>query len=226
MEWSSAKRLSNEMLALENINSNYVSHDKFYMIKISYTQDIPDLIDVMLLAQELLWTEPQPCCVYVSTYGIILIFPCLLEGEEHNMNGKHNSLISKYAIKMYQIVTENTESQPYYLDECINIKIVECITQTQVVAYIAWIMLSTAQRTMQLLSNGKITDNLLSFKTNTELTDILEKECNIEWNKISNNDKYGSLLRVNKENMKTPYEEMSGPIDAREMYKYNKFIFE
>ena len=174
MSWSNVKRLTSEMEALENESSRFVRSEDYYVVRVQLENNA-DSMETQRLAEDMLCSSPQPIAVYHCLDEVVLIFSCMSEGNSHQFNGDHHRIISKY-VTLFARANKNVKN--------INVKIVEFETQTQIITYMGWIVFQTSQRAMKRLSGGKITDNLLYFRTERELRDKLRDEANIVWNAV------------------------------------------
>ena len=139
------------------------------------------------------------------------------EGNSHQFNGDHHRIVSKYATLFARAPVGNVNN--------INVKIIEFETQTQVVTYMGWLVFQTSQRAMKRLSGGKITDNLLYFRTERELRDKLCDEANVVWNEVESSERYGTFIRLRRKGDKIVTSKLSEFFDAREYKRYVDFIF-
>ena len=139
------------------------------------------------------------------------------EGNSHQFNGDHHRIVSKYATLFARAPVGNVNN--------INVKIIEFETQTQVVTYMGWLVFQTSQRAMKRLSGGKITDNLLYFRTERELRDKLCDEANVVWNEVEPSERYGTFIRLHRKGDKIVTSKLSEFFDAREHKRYVDFIF-
>ena len=213
MLWSSVKRLTNEMEALENESNRFVRSEDYYVVRVQLENNVDSMEN---FAEDMLCSSPQPIAVYHCPDEVALIFSCMSEGNIHQFNGDHHRIISKYTT-LFARANENVNN--------INVKIVEFETQTQIITYMGWIVFQTSQRAMKRLSRGKITDNLLYFRTERELRDMLRDEVNVVWNAVEPSERYGTFIRLRCKCDKIITSKLSSRFDARENKRYIDFIF-
>ena len=202
------------MNALENESNRFVPSESYYVIRVQLGQTA-QTTPTDLIAEEMLCSEPQPIAVYHCNDEVVLIFSCMTDGEAHQFGGDHHRIVSKYATSFARAN-----------EGIIDAKIIEFGTQTQIITYLGWIVFRTSQRVMKRLSNGKITDNLLYFRTEKELRDLLaEPPENIVWNTIDSSERYGTFIRLRCKRDKVVTVSLSEPFNAREYKRYDNFIF-
>ena len=216
MSWSSVKRLTSEMEALENESNRFVRSEDYYVVRVQLENNADSIEN---FAEYMLCSSPQPIAVYHCPDEVALIFSCMSEDNPsggHQFNGDHHRIISKYAT-LFARANENVKN--------INVKIVEFETQTQIITYMGWVVFQTSQRAMKRLSGGKITDNLLYFRTERELRDKLCDEVNVVWNTVEPSERYGTFIRLRRKRNKIITSKLSEFFDARENKRYVDFIF-
>ena len=213
MSWSSVKRLTNEMEELENESNSFVLSEEYYVVRVQLENNVDSMEN---FAEDMLCSSPQPIAVYHCPDEVVLIFSCMSEGNSHQFNGDHHRIVSKYAT-LFARANKNVKN--------INVKIAEFETQTQVITYMGWIVFQTSQRAMKRLSGGKITDNLLYFRTERELRDKLRDEANVVWNAVEPSERYGTFIRLRRKRDKFITLKFSELFDARENKRYINFIF-
>jgi len=213
MSWSSVKRLTNEMISIENNSSKFIPKDNYYIVKIRIDEQKNN--EMKNLAELMLYSSPQPICVYYTCSEVDLVFSCVEEDEVHQFEGSHHRIVSHYA---KEFARESKKSN------IVDINIVELNSQTQVITYLGWVVFQTSQNAMQKLSDGKITDKLVHFRTEKELQDILTQE-GVDWDKVSSFEKYGTFIRLRKKKDNVYITELSEQFDAREYKRYTSFIF-
>ena len=221
MSWSSVKRLTSKMEALENESNRFVRFEDYYVVRVQLentgTCGTCTCDSIKNFAEDMLCSSPQPIAVYHCSDEVALIFSCMSEGNSHQFNGDHHRIISKYATLFARAPVSNVKN--------INVKIIEFETQTQVITYMGWIVFQTSQRAMKRLSGGKITDNLLYFRTERELRDKLRDEANVVWNAVEPSERYGTFIRLRRKHNKIITSKLSEFFDAREYKRYVDFIF-
>ena len=217
MAWSSVKRLASEMESLENESNRFVRSEDYYVVRVQL-ENTSRGDSMENFAEDILCSSPQPIAVYHCQDEVALIFSCMSEGvfQTHQFNGDHHRIVSKYAT-LFARANENVKN--------INVKIVEFETQTQVITYMGWLVFQTSQRAMKRLSGGKITDNLLYFRTERELRDKLRDEANVVWNAVEPSERYGTFIRLRRKHDKIITSKFSSKFDARENKRYVDFIF-
>ena len=216
MAWSSVKRLTSEMEALENESNRFIRSEDYYVVRVQLENTDNTCDSMKNFAKDMLCSSPQPIAVYHCRDEVALIFSCMSEGNIHQFNGDHHRLVSKYAT-LFARANENLKN--------INVKIVEFETQTQVITYMGWLVFQSSQRAMKRLSGGKITDNLLYFRTERELRDKLRNEANVVWNAVEPSERYGTFIRLRRKHDKIITSKFSEFFDARENKRYVDFIF-
>jgi hypothetical protein len=216
---SSVKGLQNEIKNLENESSFIISTDKYYIVKIEYTEgnaegDVEDK-GVKKIAEEFLCSDPQPLSVQIFSDKLLLLFSCVEESQQH-FQGGDISLIISYFVHAFsnKIKCKNITARTIHFQ-----------TQTQIFAYFAYVIFNHSQNVMIEKSNGSITQKELQFLTENELINLLDKNSQIKWNDIPQYEKYGSLLRLRSKKGKMRILEMTEIFDARNAEKYIKFIF-
>ena len=214
MSWSSVKRLTSEMEALENESNRFVWSEDYYVVRVQLENNVDSMEN---FAKDMLCSSPQPIAVYYCPDEVVLIFSCMSEGNSHQFNGDHHRIVSKYATLFARAPVGNVNN--------ISVKIVEFETQTQIVTYMGWIVFQASQRAMKRLSRGKITDNLLYFRTERELQDMLREKVNVVWNEVEPSERYGTFIRLRCKGDKIVTSKLSEFFDAREYKRYVDFIF-
>jgi hypothetical protein len=81
------------------------------------------------------------------------------------------------------------------------------------------------RETLIRLSNGKLTQKELNFRTENELKELIVERCNIDMDNVDPIEKYGELVRMKRTKTKAIYTKLSEPFDARDIKKYTGFIF-
>lgn len=213
MSWSSVKRLTNEMETFESDSNKFVDPECYFIIRVHLEGNNDD--SLKSFAKNILCVPPQPVAVYYCLDEVVLIFSCLIESHTHQFDGDHQRIISKYAT-LFARANANVEN--------VNVKLVEFQTQTQVITYMGYVVRQLSQRTMKNLSNGKITDNLLNFRTEEELLEILTSE-GVRWDELDSSKKYGTFIRLRRKHDKIVTAKISESFDARETKRYVNFIF-
>lgn len=217
MAWSSVKRLSNEMDSLESDSDRFIQPDMYYIVrfKVDNNDDIQvkTFLPLRNFAESMLSSDPRPAAAYHNIDTISLIFSCSIDSEEHQFSGSHHRIVSKYASALARVVP---------LD--VSVGIIEFETQTQIVTYLGLDIFHTSQNAMKRLSGGKITDNLLHFRTEKELRDMLNDQ-GVDWNDVDPAEKYGTLIKLKSKKGKVTISSLSEHFDARETKRYINFVF-
>ena len=91
MEESSAKRLTTDMLKLEQSHVIIIPPEFHYCLKIRTDRGYTSNLSKMLLK-----SDPKPIFVYYNEDTILLFFSCVGEDNEHQLSGNHSKLVSKY----------------------------------------------------------------------------------------------------------------------------------
>ena len=224
---SNTKRLAGEMSSFEAESSKIIPPSSLYAVKISFDQ-ILSIEDIKKIATDELYSDPRPLSVYYNENTMILFFSYVVENYYlpggsaelfyHQLGGNHHHIVSKY--------TTNFARNPLLITSKITVSIIEFQMQTQVIAYLGWTIFQTSQDMLVKLSNGKITDELLQFRTQSELKDLLLGYTGVKWDDIKPQPKYGCIIKLKRKKNKSFIIEMSESFDARETKKYtNYFVF-
>lgn len=201
---SDIRKMGIEMSNLENRCVKFIDPCYFYIVKVNFRQAVSRKVAEECLSLK----EPKPLCIYHTPFNLFLIFSCVNEGEEHQYNGNHNLIVSKYVC--YFLARDPSFNN-------VSVGIIEFETQNQILTYLMWIVYASSREYLIELSKGKITQNDVNFSTEIEL---LKKYNLVEvWE--NSTEKYGLFLRLSKGNIKS----MSEYLDARNTSKYINFIF-
>ncbi len=227
---SNVKRLHNEIISLEEGSDVCISHDKYYVIRITILQNPLSSSEVHMvdnekytlstIAQELLSlnSKHQPLVTYTHGDEILILFSCLSEGEKHYLNGSQQLLCSEYCNVFYSKLPYNSSTK-------VICRIIEFSTQTKVFAYFSWTVYQCILSTIISLSRNRITEKDTGIFPITELVEMLETKCNIKWSKEDICEKYGTFYKLKKKKSKLYISSMSEAFDAREDRKYITYLF-
>ena len=220
---SNTKRLVSEISAIELESCRIIEPSSLYVVKIAFDNMLSPG-EIKRLATDELYSDPQPVSIYFNDAEIVLIFSYVTENYylpggceifNHQLSGNHHHIVSKYASKFSRILPQSK----------IIVSIVEFQTQIQAIAYMGWVVYNTSQNTFISLSNGKINEDLLQFRTHLELKDILYDKCGVKWDTLDNHVRYGTFLKLKRRKGKIVIKELSENFDARETKRYTNFIF-
>ena len=226
------KHLQNEMNELESINDNNIGRDKYYVITIDLPSHLGGETDsrnttetlsneIHNYAQHLLCqTDNQPNAVYIFGKSISMIF-APTEQKELFLGGSHQKLSSHYGSLLCSWLYNSNLDCGEMVCHC---KIIEVETKAKIFTYFSWKIFSNSQKVMKELSNGKITNNIILRQTKMELKKILEDE-GIDWDKIKSHEKYGTMYSLKKKRAGVVIATLSEVFDARDVKKYESFIF-
>jgi hypothetical protein len=107
----------------------------------------------------------------------------------------------------------------------ITVEMVHLSSKTKVFSYISCIVFLEYRETLIRLSNGKLTQKELNFRTENELKELIVERCNVDMDNVDPIEKYGELVRMKRTKTKAIYTKLSEPFDARDIKKYTGFIF-
>lgn len=225
---SCAKKISNEMITLEGNSAKFIAPSDLYTVKITFGNSTPSIEDIKKIATEELNSTPEPSAVYYNDVEIILMFSYVVENYylldapqelfTHQLEGNHHDIISKYVSKIissYGNALNITQ---------VNAKIIEFNTQNQAVIYLGWVIFEHSQKMLIKLSKNKIKEDLLQFRTQSELKEMLYDLSGVKWDSVAKSSRYGTILKIKKK--KGKLSEFSDLFDAREHKKMISFIFD
>ena len=210
---SSTKRVHNDMHSLEEENITIIPPKDYYALKIKFYSS--EKLD-SLVPEKLLNENPKPLVVYYSHDFMLVLFSCAKELSNHQFNGNHNLIVSKYA---------RFFAQNYPAAKDITVEIVHLHSRTVIFTYLSWIIFQTSQNNLVRLSKGLITPKDLQFLTEKELKTKFSEGNNLKWDDLDPHEKYGTVLHMRQIKKSTEYFGLSELFDARDTKKYTTFIF-
>ena len=209
------KKLEGDLKLIEDQSKRYINNSDLYIVKIELDKkDYASDFEIKSLAEELLCSRPQPLSVYVNDELLLLVFSCDDENP-HQYDGNHHLIVCKYT----SIVLK------YNKNLNINVSLVELNSKLKLITYIKWTIAKYTENVIRRLSNNKIDDRLIYFRTQRELIKILEEEHDVKWKDVEDDIKFGSMVRLVKKKNKIVSEYMSEDFDSRYNQKYIKYIF-
>lgn len=221
---SCTKKISNEMITLEGNSAKIIAPSDLYAVKITFGTSNPSVEDIKKIATEELNSTPEPSAVYFNDTEIILMFSYVVENYylldapqelfTHQLEGNHHDIISKYVSKTIS---------SYGITQ-VNAKIIEFNTQNQAIIYLGWIIFEHSQKMLIKLSKNKIKEDLLQFRTQFELKEMLYDLSGVKWDSVAKSLRYGTILKIKKKKGKLT--EFSDLFDARDHKKMISFIFD
>ncbi len=231
MTQSSIKKLHHDMTSIERNSCRYILPNQYYIVNVT----IPSFSDTEKV-KALLFDQHAPIAIYQSIDRVLLVFSCVEDDKEHELQGDTYLIVSKFTcffandtnmLTCKVLDMPSVSAKPSRLD--ISTRIVCFTTKNEILTYLMWIMYQTTQNAMIHLSGGKLTTKDLQFNTDSENKQLLEK-CGIKWDKCEDFVKYGMILKLKRK--KTDKEtgvtvtKMCEPFDAREIKKFSHFLFD
>lgn len=215
MSTSNLKRLCHEISSIEHDSDRYIPFDSYYIIHTRVLEGQVTHKELESWCKDLLsYKDHQPLVLYLYDHDIYAMYSCLEKGE-HYLKGSHQALCSKYVSYFNNLIKGESKV------EC---RIIEIDTQTQVFAYFSYKVFINSQQSLIDLSNGKLTQKDIVYKTLQELIDML-KETGVDWDEIPKIKRYGTFYKLKKKKNKVTIISMSEKLDFREVKKYNTFLF-
>lgn len=189
-----------------------ISVENYYAVVIK-VDNIPN-IEMKKLAKKFLSDDQYhlPLIVYNYEDTITILFPPSVK----HFDGSYCAIISEYIQRTFR-----------YTDTInhIECRIVEFKSKSNVMIYFTYIIHLNEQQSIKTIGNGNITDVDIGQKTNAELIAILA-DYGIEWGGLLNHEKYGTFYKLKYTKKKISIVSLSELLDAREIERYNDFIFE
>jgi hypothetical protein len=217
---SSTKRVFNEMATFEKDSCKFIDPSHLYIVKIQ----IDDILQEENLKQTLsaeLYDQPEPLAIYFDNTctSIYIIFSYVVENYyfpesfdqtyKHQYEGDHHLIVSKYVSKFISLLPGSK----------ITAKIIEFETQIQMIIYLNCVIFNSSQNAMIKFSKGKIREDILQFRTQTELKAMLLDLSNVKWDSLPSNKKYGAFLKLKRKKNKISVSEFSGQFDDKDIKK-------
>ena len=203
MEWSSFKRLKNEVETITTNSAKYIPGESCFVV---YVHDIVGDNSTYSVCKKLHKKLDIPSS-YHNQEQIVLIYPLPKEGE-HFMNGNQQRIVQFYTTLM----------SDYYDDFIIDI--IEFPTRENEVLFIGYIILCRWRTALRDI--GGVSEKSLNFKTDDECTQEITRD---EWKNADNNVKYGTILRKTIKKGKTCLSKHSGTFDATKINEYVELLF-
>lgn len=160
----------------------------------------------------------QPLVVYVDHSKIYLLFTSVDESQEHFLGGLYHKLISYYSCLMCKWMIKNE-----YPISIIETNLIEYESHIEIFTFFSVKVYDNKMRCIERLFDDTTIEINISQLTEKEIIDILKKE-GVNYNDISNADKYGTFAKLRKKGAKIVIDKMEEYLDSRESKKYLDFI--
>ena len=204
------KRMGNEIENIIKNSTRYILSEFYYIVCIKLDINEFGIDHISKCAEKLLHSDPNPLAVYYNMDMILIIFPNIDSNQLHQYDGDQSLIISKYILFVLEYDVNVQYSQ-----------ILEFSIRDNVISVLIWYSFQCYQNEIKKMSNGKIDDAALCFKTDDELLEILQ-ESNCDFKKVDPRVKYGSLIKLDEEDNIVNITER---IVAPEQCKYITFVF-
>lgn len=218
MSISHIKKIQNDIDDIEKESDKFISPDKYYIIYLRFPNETKDLsLDITKkLGKIFLNHNPnhQPLANYVFEDELYLIFSPLQDASIYYLGGSYQKLLS-----------EHVSYFSNYL-KCGNVKcaIIEFASQIQIITYFTLRIYVNSRRFILGLLNDKLSEDDISSRTLSELTEEL-KNYNQDWENIPNENKFGIFLKLKNSGNKIVISTLSECFDARNNQRYINYIF-
>lgn len=250
------KKFNNEISFYEKKSSKIVPPDCYYIVHISLKGGEQSMRINLIpkISESLLLSEPSPKSIYHTNSSIILIFPSQIQEfstpisnknspkgnclspthtgnnspsesnndnhylQQHQLEGLHHKIISKY---VHSLTLETLECG------CnIEAKIINFQVPNHILGYIYKISMENTNEEYVRVSKGVLTTDDISKLTEIEIKDILRNKCEVIWDNINSNDRFGTMIKLKNAKRGEPIKRISEHLDYREHKRYTKFIID
>lgn len=220
MSISYIKKIQNDIDDIERESDKFISPDKYYVIYLRFpVRDCENLSleSTKKLGKIFLNHNPhhQPLANYVFKDELYLIFSPMDDlSKELYLNGSYQKINSRYV----------SYFSKYLQCENVGCTIIEFTSQIQIVTYFTLRIYVNSRRFILGLLNDKLSEEDISSRTLSELTDEL-KNYNQDWETIPNEQKFGIFLKLKNTGNKIVVATLSECFDARNNQRYINYIF-
>ena len=213
--YSSSKRLQNDIASHEENSDRHISPDMYYVVSIRLGATVLEDANINTFVKNMLKTRKthRALVAYVYENEIHLLFSSV-EGREHYAKGSHHAVCSEYASLLAMEF------------ECmVDVKITELESRTLILIYFQTKVYDNAKKSAQKLSNGNITKKEISQFTFGETIPALRDRCGVIWDKIPPGTRFGTFYKYECE-PKEKFIVISEFINPQDMDKYTSYFFE
>jgi len=214
--YSSAKRLQNDIAAREENSDRRIPSDMYYIVIVEI-HDSKNLDDALAItAKKLLKTKKdhQALVAYIYRNELYLLFSSV-EGREHYLKGSHQSICSEYA--SFVSIEFGCKT---------NVRIVEIESRTGILVYFQTKIFDNAKKSVLTASKNTITKKEISQFTLGELISALQQRAKVSWDSLVSGERFGTFYKYVVQDKKEKYILLTELINIQDTDKYISYFFE
>lgn len=200
---------------MENSSDKVIIPTNYYIVTINIDNNNKKSQEICKnLGKEFLTTnvlEERPIITYIYQNSLLMLFSCIDDNLQHNMNGSHQNICSLFVCKFCN-------------NSCKSVRcnIIEFQQRSDIFTYLMWKIHKNMHDYIRIITNNSISVEDTPLQ---ELVNILFNEYNIDWDDIPAEEKYGKFLRLKRKNKKLMMIGMSELFDAQNKKKYMNYLF-